>query len=80
VLTDVENNGTQGARGFILVQASQRIIALSPMCVGCTMIAWVEIPSTPLLYAKGVGFTWKIRSVMVVPDPDIISTCPIYKI
>jgi hypothetical protein len=29
---------------------------------------------------RGVGFTWKIRSVMVVPDPDSISTCPIYKI
>jgi hypothetical protein len=29
---------------------------------------------------RGIGFTWKIRSVMVVPDPNSISTCPIYKI
>jgi hypothetical protein len=51
---------TQGTRGFIQVQASQRIIALRPMCTSCIMIAWVKTPSTPLLYAKGVGFTWKI--------------------
>jgi hypothetical protein len=48
----------------------------------CIMIAWVETPLPFLLYAKGggVGFTCKIRSVRVVPDPDSISTCPIYKI
>jgi hypothetical protein len=40
VLTDVMNNGSQGTQGFIQVQAAQGI-------------AWVETPSTPLLYAKG---------------------------
>jgi hypothetical protein len=27
-----------------------------------------------------VGFTWMVRLVTVVPNPDSISTCPIYKI
>jgi hypothetical protein len=48
VLTDVENNGTQGRRGFIQLWASRRIKTLCPVCVGCIMIAWVETPSTPL--------------------------------
>jgi hypothetical protein len=29
---------------------------------------------------RGVGFTWKIWLVMVVPNPDSICTCPINKI
>jgi hypothetical protein len=38
-------------------------------------------PLYPSFYMlRGVGFTWKIRSLMVVPDPDSISTCSIYKI
>jgi hypothetical protein len=38
-------------------------------------------PLYPSFYVlRGVGFTWRIRSVMVVPDPDSISTCHIYKI
>jgi hypothetical protein len=38
-------------------------------------------PLYPSFYKlRGVGFTWKIRSVMVVPIPDSIYTCPIYKI
>jgi hypothetical protein len=47
VLTDVMNNGAQGTRGFIHVQASQRVIVLRPVCIGCIMIAWVETSSTP---------------------------------
>jgi hypothetical protein len=46
-LTDVMNNGMQGTQEFIQVQASRRIKAPHPMCVGCIMIAWVETPSTP---------------------------------
>jgi hypothetical protein len=34
VLTDVKNNGTQGTRGFIQVQASVRIKTICPVCVG----------------------------------------------
>jgi hypothetical protein len=38
-------------------------------------------PLYPSFYRlRGVGFTWKIQPVMVVLDPDSISTCPIYKI
>jgi hypothetical protein len=38
-------------------------------------------PLYPSFYKlRDIGFTWKIRSVRVVPDPDSISTCPIYKI
>jgi hypothetical protein len=38
-------------------------------------------PLYPSFYRlRGVGSTWKIRSVMVVSDPDSISTCHIYKI
>jgi hypothetical protein len=38
-------------------------------------------PIKPSFYRlTGVGFTWKIRSVILVPNPDSISTCPIYKI
>jgi hypothetical protein len=38
-------------------------------------------PFYPSFYRpKGVGFTWKTQSVMVVNDPDSISTCPINKI
>jgi hypothetical protein len=57
VLTDAMNIGMQGTRGFIQVQASRRIIALRPVCVGCIMIVWVETPLPLLLYSKGVGFT-----------------------
>jgi hypothetical protein len=38
-------------------------------------------PLYPSFYSlRGVGFIWKIWSVMVVPDPDSMSTYPIYKI
>jgi hypothetical protein len=38
-------------------------------------------PLYPYFYMpRGVGFTWKIQLVMEVPNPDSISTCPIYKI
>jgi hypothetical protein len=38
-------------------------------------------PLYPSFYGlKWVGFTWKIQSVTIVPNPDSISTCPIYKI
>jgi hypothetical protein len=38
-------------------------------------------PLYPSFYMRRwVGFTQKIWSVTVVPDPDSISTCPIYKI
>jgi hypothetical protein len=47
VLMDVENNGMQGTRGFIQVQASVRIKTLCHMCVGCIMIAWIETFSIP---------------------------------
>jgi hypothetical protein len=81
MITDVMNNGTQGTQGFIQVQASRRIIALHPVCVGCIIIAWVKTPLYPSFYRiRRVGFTWKIRSVTVVHNPDFISTCPIYKI
>jgi hypothetical protein len=70
MLTDMENNGTQGTQGFIQVQASVRIKTQYPVCIGCIMIACVETPST----------LHSIWSVMVVPDPNSISTCPIYKI
>jgi hypothetical protein len=38
-------------------------------------------PHYPSFYRlRGVGFTWRIQSVTVIPNPDPISTCPIYKI
>jgi hypothetical protein len=38
-------------------------------------------PLYPSFYRlRGVGFTWKIWLVRVVPDLDSISTCLIYKI
>jgi hypothetical protein len=38
-------------------------------------------PLFPSFYKiRGVGLTWKIRSVTVVPNPDSISTYTIYKI
>jgi hypothetical protein len=38
-------------------------------------------PLYPSFYRlRGVGFTWKIRSNMIVYDLDSISTYPIYKI
>jgi hypothetical protein len=42
VLTNMENSGTQGTRGFIEVRASMRIKPLHPVCVICIMIHWVE--------------------------------------
>jgi hypothetical protein len=58
-----------------------RIKTKHPVCVGCVMIAWVETPLYPSFYRlRRVGFTCKIQSIMVVPELDSISTCPIYKI
>jgi hypothetical protein len=38
-------------------------------------------PLYPSFYMlRRIAFTWKIRSVTVVPDPESISTYPIYKI
>jgi hypothetical protein len=38
-------------------------------------------PLYPSFYRlRGLGFTWKIKSVTVVPNSESISTCPIYKI
>jgi hypothetical protein len=39
VLMNVENNGMQGTRGFIKVQASIRIKTLRYVCVSCIMIS-----------------------------------------
>jgi hypothetical protein len=38
-------------------------------------------PLYPSFYRlRGVGFTWKIWLVIIVLEPDSISTCPVYKI
>jgi hypothetical protein len=80
VLTDVKNNGTRETRGFRQVQPSLRIKILCPVTsVYYDCLGWDPLYSS-FYRLRGVGFTWKIWSVRVVPDPDSISTCPIYKI
>jgi hypothetical protein len=53
VLTDVENNGTQGTRWIIQVRASMRIKTLRPVCVDYIIIHWIETPSTPPFIGYG---------------------------
>jgi hypothetical protein len=86
-MTSIDSRGAHesGERwkngGFRQVRASMRIITIHHV-FWCIMIRWVDTPPPLplLLYAKGVGFTWKIRVGYRLPDRDSISTCLFCKI
>jgi hypothetical protein len=80
VLTNVKNNDMQETWVFIQVQAFIRIKIIVPcLSVYYDLLGWgLLYPSFYRL--KGVGFTRRIRSVIIISDRDSISTCLFYKI